>query len=167
MDQIKKEPEPAPEAVKTEEKETVKNAQQSAAAKGPPEKRMRLQWRAKSMHVWISQYLENSRFQLPFFISTLFNRDCDISGIQVPVTVFSVEICYKNVNSRMWAALSKMLSVFILFWILASGNGFYRDVFCSLLKSTNPCIPYVLVCYVNKQFKKQNNNNKQFTLCLN
>lgn len=43
MDQIKKEPEPAPEAVKTEEKETVKNAQQSAAAKGPPEKRMRLQ----------------------------------------------------------------------------------------------------------------------------
>uniref|UniRef100_A0A8C9FPR5 Mediator of RNA polymerase II transcription subunit 6 n=1 Tax=Pavo cristatus TaxID=9049 RepID=A0A8C9FPR5_PAVCR len=43
VDQIKKEPEPAPEAIKTEEKETVKNAQQSAAAKGPPEKRMRLQ----------------------------------------------------------------------------------------------------------------------------
>uniref|UniRef100_A0A674GK81 Mediator of RNA polymerase II transcription subunit 6 n=1 Tax=Taeniopygia guttata TaxID=59729 RepID=A0A674GK81_TAEGU len=42
MDQIKKEPEPVPEAVKTEEKETVKNAQ-SAGAKGPPEKRMRLQ----------------------------------------------------------------------------------------------------------------------------
>ncbi|XP_009632501.2 mediator of RNA polymerase II transcription subunit 6 [Egretta garzetta] len=43
VDQIKKEPEPAPEAVKTEEKETVKNAQQSAGTKGPPEKRMRLQ----------------------------------------------------------------------------------------------------------------------------
>ncbi|KAF1396799.1 Mediator of RNA polymerase II transcription subunit 6, partial [Eudyptes chrysocome] len=43
VDQIKKEPEPAPEAVKPEEKETVKNAQQSAGAKGPPEKRMRLQ----------------------------------------------------------------------------------------------------------------------------
>ncbi|NXQ98532.1 MED6 polymerase, partial [Sagittarius serpentarius] len=43
VDQIKKEPEPAPEAVKPEEKETVKNAQQSASAKGPPEKRMRLQ----------------------------------------------------------------------------------------------------------------------------
>uniref|UniRef100_H0ZMA2 Mediator of RNA polymerase II transcription subunit 6 n=4 Tax=Passeriformes TaxID=9126 RepID=H0ZMA2_TAEGU len=42
VDQIKKEPEPVPEAVKTEEKETVKNAQ-SAGAKGPPEKRMRLQ----------------------------------------------------------------------------------------------------------------------------
>lgn len=45
MDQIKKEPEPAPEAIKPEEKETVKNAQQSAGTKGPPEKRMRLQWR--------------------------------------------------------------------------------------------------------------------------
>ncbi|KAK2532256.1 mediator of RNA polymerase II transcription subunit 6 [Columba livia] len=43
VDQIKKEPEPAPEAVKPEEKETVKNAQQSAGTKGPPEKRMRLQ----------------------------------------------------------------------------------------------------------------------------
>ncbi|XP_010006018.1 PREDICTED: mediator of RNA polymerase II transcription subunit 6 [Chaetura pelagica] len=43
VDQIKKEPEPAPEAVKQEEKETVKNAQQSAGTKGPPEKRMRLQ----------------------------------------------------------------------------------------------------------------------------
>lgn len=43
MDQIKKEPEPVPEAVKPEEKETAKNAQQSAGAKGPPEKRMRLQ----------------------------------------------------------------------------------------------------------------------------
>ncbi|NXS85899.1 MED6 polymerase, partial [Erpornis zantholeuca] len=42
VDQIKKEPEPAPEAVKPEEKETVKNTQ-SAGAKGPPEKRMRLQ----------------------------------------------------------------------------------------------------------------------------
>ncbi|XP_005047437.1 PREDICTED: mediator of RNA polymerase II transcription subunit 6 [Ficedula albicollis] len=42
VDQIKKEPEPVPEAVKAEEKETVKNAQ-SAGAKGPPEKRMRLQ----------------------------------------------------------------------------------------------------------------------------
>ncbi|NXE31470.1 MED6 polymerase, partial [Ptilorrhoa leucosticta] len=42
VDQIKKEPEPAPEAVKPEEKETIKNAQ-SAGAKGPPEKRMRLQ----------------------------------------------------------------------------------------------------------------------------
>ncbi|XP_073204604.1 mediator of RNA polymerase II transcription subunit 6 isoform X1 [Lepidochelys kempii] len=43
VDQIKKEPEPAPEAIKPEEKETVKNAQQSAGTKGPPEKRMRLQ----------------------------------------------------------------------------------------------------------------------------
>ncbi|GAB0190462.1 mediator of RNA polymerase II transcription subunit 6 [Grus japonensis] len=43
VDQIKKEPEPAPEAVKPEEKETVKNVQQSAGTKGPPEKRMRLQ----------------------------------------------------------------------------------------------------------------------------
>lgn len=140
MDQIKKEPEPAPEAVKTEEKETVKNAQQSAAAKGPPEKRMRLQWKAKSMHVWISQYLENSRFQLPFFVFTFFNRDCDISGIQVPVTAFSVEICYKNVNGRMWAASSKVFAVLILFWILASGDGFYRDVDFRRLQNTTPCI---------------------------
>lgn len=66
MDQIKKEPEPVPEAVKTEEKETAKNAQ-SAGAKGPPEKRMRLQWKEKLLHVWISQYLENRRFLLPFF----------------------------------------------------------------------------------------------------
>lgn len=65
MDQIKKEPEPAPEAVKPEEKETVKNAQ-SAGAKGPPEKRMRLQWREKLSHIWIRQYLENWRFLLPF-----------------------------------------------------------------------------------------------------
>lgn len=65
MDQIKKEPEPAPEAVKPEEKEAVKNAQ-SAGAKGPPEKRMRLQWGEKLLHIWISQCLENRRFFLPF-----------------------------------------------------------------------------------------------------
>ncbi|XP_029454619.1 mediator of RNA polymerase II transcription subunit 6 isoform X4 [Rhinatrema bivittatum] len=43
VDQIKKEPEQAPEAVKQEEKEAVKNSQQSSGTKGPPEKRMRLQ----------------------------------------------------------------------------------------------------------------------------
>lgn len=43
VDQIKKEPEPAPEAIKQEEKETSKITQQSTSAKGPPEKRMRLQ----------------------------------------------------------------------------------------------------------------------------
>lgn len=63
MDQIKKEPEPVPEAVKTEEKETVKNVQ-SAGAKGPPEKRMRLQWREKLLHIWISLNLENRGFLL-------------------------------------------------------------------------------------------------------
>lgn len=43
VDQIKKESEPAPEAIKQEEKETAKATQQSTSAKGPPEKRMRLQ----------------------------------------------------------------------------------------------------------------------------
>lgn len=43
VDQIKKEPEPAPEAVKQEEKETSKITQQSTSTKGPPEKRLRLQ----------------------------------------------------------------------------------------------------------------------------
>ncbi|XP_060030185.1 mediator of RNA polymerase II transcription subunit 6 [Erinaceus europaeus] len=42
VDQTKKEPEPVPETVKPEEKETAKNAQQTGT-KGPPEKRMRLQ----------------------------------------------------------------------------------------------------------------------------
>ncbi|KAL7992372.1 hypothetical protein Chor_016628 [Crotalus horridus] len=43
VDQIKKESEPAPEAIKQEEKEAAKTTQQSTSAKGPPEKRMRLQ----------------------------------------------------------------------------------------------------------------------------
>lgn len=44
MDQTKKEAEPLPETVKPEEKESTKNAQQTVSTKGPPEKRMRLQW---------------------------------------------------------------------------------------------------------------------------
>lgn len=72
MDQIKKEPEPAPEAVKQEEKETVKNAQQTASAKGPPEKRMRLQWREKLLHIWISSW-KTADSCSPFFIFKLFN----------------------------------------------------------------------------------------------
>lgn len=43
VDQIKKESEPAPEAIKQEEKEAAKTTQQSTTTKGPPEKRMRLQ----------------------------------------------------------------------------------------------------------------------------
>ncbi|KAF0870887.1 MED6 polymerase, partial [Crocuta crocuta] len=43
VDQTKKEAEPIPETVKSEEKETTKNVQQIMSAKGPPEKRMRLQ----------------------------------------------------------------------------------------------------------------------------
>uniref|UniRef100_A0A2K5J8X3 Mediator of RNA polymerase II transcription subunit 6 n=2 Tax=Colobus angolensis palliatus TaxID=336983 RepID=A0A2K5J8X3_COLAP len=43
VDQTKKEAEPVPETVKSEEKETTKNVQQTVSAKGPPEKRMRLQ----------------------------------------------------------------------------------------------------------------------------
>ncbi|XP_044517994.1 mediator of RNA polymerase II transcription subunit 6 isoform X1 [Gracilinanus agilis] len=43
VDQTKKEPEPTPEAIKTEEKETPKNVQQTTSTKCPPEKRMRLQ----------------------------------------------------------------------------------------------------------------------------
>nr|XP_016853750.1 PREDICTED: mediator of RNA polymerase II transcription subunit 6 isoform X1 [Anolis carolinensis] len=42
VDQIK-EPEPAPETVKQEEKESAKTTQQSTSTKAPPEKRMRLQ----------------------------------------------------------------------------------------------------------------------------
>lgn len=44
VDQTKKEAEPIPETVKSEEKETTKNIQQTVSTKGPPEKRMRLQW---------------------------------------------------------------------------------------------------------------------------
>lgn len=44
VDQTKKEAEPPPETVKSEEKETTKNVQQTVSTKGPPEKRMRLQW---------------------------------------------------------------------------------------------------------------------------
>ena len=44
VDQTKKEAEPIPETVKSEEKETTKNVQQTVGTKGPPEKRMRLQW---------------------------------------------------------------------------------------------------------------------------
>lgn len=44
MDQAKKEAEPLPETVKSEEKESTKNIQQTVSTKGPPEKRMRLQW---------------------------------------------------------------------------------------------------------------------------
>lgn len=44
MDQTKKETEPLPETVKSEEKESAKNVQQTVSTKGPPEKRMRLQW---------------------------------------------------------------------------------------------------------------------------
>nr|XP_006206981.1 mediator of RNA polymerase II transcription subunit 6 [Vicugna pacos] len=43
VDQTKKEAEPLPETVKSEEKETTKNVQQTVGTKGPPEKRMRLQ----------------------------------------------------------------------------------------------------------------------------
>lgn len=43
VDQIKKESEPAPEAIKQEEKEAAKATQQSTTTKGPPEKRMRQQ----------------------------------------------------------------------------------------------------------------------------
>lgn len=43
VDQTKKEAEPVPEAVKSEEKETTKNISQTVSTKGPPEKRMRLQ----------------------------------------------------------------------------------------------------------------------------
>ncbi|XP_055394462.1 mediator of RNA polymerase II transcription subunit 6 isoform X2 [Bubalus kerabau] len=43
VDQTKKEAEPLPETVKSEEKETAKNVQQTVGTKGPPEKRMRLQ----------------------------------------------------------------------------------------------------------------------------
>ncbi|ELV10982.1 Mediator of RNA polymerase II transcription subunit 6 [Tupaia chinensis] len=43
VDQTKKEAEPIPETVKSEEKETTKNVQQTVSTKGPPEKRMRLQ----------------------------------------------------------------------------------------------------------------------------
>uniref|UniRef100_A0A9L0SM51 Mediator of RNA polymerase II transcription subunit 6 n=1 Tax=Equus caballus TaxID=9796 RepID=A0A9L0SM51_HORSE len=43
VDQTKKEAEPPPETVKSEEKETTKNVQQTVSTKGPPEKRMRLQ----------------------------------------------------------------------------------------------------------------------------
>ncbi|XP_058149167.1 mediator of RNA polymerase II transcription subunit 6 isoform X2 [Dasypus novemcinctus] len=43
VDQTKKESEPVPDAVKSEEKETTKNVQQIVSTKGPPEKRMRLQ----------------------------------------------------------------------------------------------------------------------------
>uniref|UniRef100_A0A8I3WK17 Mediator of RNA polymerase II transcription subunit 6 n=2 Tax=Cebidae TaxID=9498 RepID=A0A8I3WK17_CALJA len=43
VDQTKKEAEPVPETVKSEEKETTKNVQQTVSAKAPPEKRMRLQ----------------------------------------------------------------------------------------------------------------------------
>lgn len=43
VDQTKKEAEPTPETVKSEEKETTKNIQQTVSTKGPPEKRMRLQ----------------------------------------------------------------------------------------------------------------------------
>ncbi|XP_008246763.3 mediator of RNA polymerase II transcription subunit 6 isoform X5 [Oryctolagus cuniculus] len=43
VDQSKKEAEPVPETVKSEEKETTKNVQQTVSTKGPPEKRMRLQ----------------------------------------------------------------------------------------------------------------------------
>ncbi|XP_019663078.1 mediator of RNA polymerase II transcription subunit 6 isoform X3 [Ailuropoda melanoleuca] len=43
VDQTKKEAEPIPETVKSEEKETTKNVQQIVSTKGPPEKRMRLQ----------------------------------------------------------------------------------------------------------------------------
>ncbi|XP_066884349.1 mediator of RNA polymerase II transcription subunit 6 isoform X9 [Kogia breviceps] len=42
VDQTKKEAEPIPETVKSEEKETTKNVQQTVGTKGPPEKRMRL-----------------------------------------------------------------------------------------------------------------------------
>ncbi|KAF3814965.1 hypothetical protein GH733_017241 [Mirounga leonina] len=40
----KKEAEPIPETVKSEEKETTKNVQQIVSTKGPPEKRMRLHY---------------------------------------------------------------------------------------------------------------------------
>ncbi|MEJ1269491.1 mediator complex subunit 6 [Cricetulus griseus] len=43
VDQTKKEAEPLPETVKSEEKESAKNVQQTVSTKGPPEKRMRLQ----------------------------------------------------------------------------------------------------------------------------
>ncbi|XP_069494966.1 mediator of RNA polymerase II transcription subunit 6 isoform X5 [Ambystoma mexicanum] len=43
VDQIKKEAEPAPEAIKQEEKEPTKSTQPSAGTKAPPEKRMRVQ----------------------------------------------------------------------------------------------------------------------------
>nr|XP_042116793.1 mediator of RNA polymerase II transcription subunit 6 [Peromyscus maniculatus bairdii] len=43
VDQTKKETEPLPETVKSEEKESAKNVQQTVSTKGPPEKRMRLQ----------------------------------------------------------------------------------------------------------------------------
>ncbi|XP_006865677.1 PREDICTED: mediator of RNA polymerase II transcription subunit 6-like [Chrysochloris asiatica] len=42
-DQTKKEAESIPEAVRSEEKETTKNIQQTVSTKAPPEKRMRLQ----------------------------------------------------------------------------------------------------------------------------
>ncbi|KAM5244853.1 mediator of RNA polymerase II transcription subunit 6 isoform 2-T2 [Hipposideros larvatus] len=45
VDQTKKEAEPVPEAVKSEEKETTKNISQTVSTKGPPEKRMRLHYR--------------------------------------------------------------------------------------------------------------------------
>ncbi|XP_005877323.1 PREDICTED: mediator of RNA polymerase II transcription subunit 6-like isoform X2 [Myotis brandtii] len=43
VDQTKKEAEPTPETVKSDEKEATKNIQQTVSPKGPPEKLMRLQ----------------------------------------------------------------------------------------------------------------------------
>ncbi|XP_006884790.1 PREDICTED: mediator of RNA polymerase II transcription subunit 6 isoform X1 [Elephantulus edwardii] len=43
VDQTKKDLEPLPEAVKSDEKETTEHTQQTVSTKGPPEKRMRLQ----------------------------------------------------------------------------------------------------------------------------
>lgn len=52
VDQIKKEPEPTPEATKQEEKDPAKITQQSTSTKGPPEKRMRLQWQKGRLYSW-------------------------------------------------------------------------------------------------------------------
>lgn len=140
MDQIKKEPEPAPEAVKPEEKETVKNAQQSAGTKGPPEKRMRLQWREKLLHFWISPVPGKQEILAPLSLYLSSSTETD-SGTEIPVTALFVETCHTNVNIGIWAASKKVLSVFILFWMLDSEDGRILqppEIF------TNSYIPYVL-----------------------
>ncbi|XP_049753914.1 mediator of RNA polymerase II transcription subunit 6 isoform X2 [Elephas maximus indicus] len=62
VDQTKKEAEPVPEAVKSEEKETTKNVQQTVSTKAPSEKRMRLQYTGPALGVSVSFSSSNASF---------------------------------------------------------------------------------------------------------